>query len=58
MKTFAQLMEQIHHTIPNSVDVMRARQNEVTKRQQRRHVHGELAHTADQENKRKSEDIG
>lgn len=58
MKTFSQLMEQIPHMIQNPVDVMRARQNEVTKRQQRRHVHGELAHTADQEIKRKESDIG
>lgn len=58
MKTFSQLMEQIPHMIQNPVDVMRARQNEVTKRQQRRHVHGELAHTADQEIKRKEQEIG
>lgn len=57
MKTFSQLMEQIPHMIAKPVDVMRARQNEVTKRQQRRHVHGELAHTASYENQKKERDI-
>lgn len=58
MKTFAQLMEQIPDMKQNSVDVARARANEISKRQQRRHVHNELEHTADQENKRKESDIG
>ena len=58
MKTFAQLMEQIPSMNQNPVDVARARANEISKRQQRRHVHGELEHTADMENKRKESDIG
>jgi hypothetical protein len=58
MKTFAQLMEQIPGTNQTPVDVARARANEISKRQQRRHVHNELEHTAYQENKRKQSDIG
>jgi len=58
MKTFAQLMEQIPSMNQNPVDVARARANEISKRQQRRHVHGELEHTADQEIKRKESDLG
>lgn len=55
MKTFHQFMEQIPHMEPKPVDVMRARQNEINKRQHRRHVHGELAHTADWEMKQKNQ---
>ena len=55
---FAQLMEQIPSMNQNPVDVARARANEISKRQQRRHVHGELEHTADQEIKRKESDLG
>ena len=58
MKTFAQLMEQIPSMNQNPVDVARARANELAKRQHSRHVHGELEHTADMENKRKQSDIG
>ena len=49
MKTFAQLMEQIPHMQQNPVDTMRARQNEITKRQFRKHVHGELSSIAKRE---------
>ena len=58
MKTFSQLMEQIPHMDQKPVDVARARANEISKRQQRRHVHNELEHTADQEIKRKESDLG
>lgn len=49
MKTFFQFMEQIPHVGLSSMDVMRARQGEIAKRQQRRHVHSELEHRAQQE---------
>lgn len=55
MKTFYQFMEQIPHMEAKPIDVMRARQNEITKRQQRRHVHGELEHTADLERRDKNQ---
>lgn len=42
-------MEQIPHVGLTSMDVMRARQGEIAKRQQRRHVHSELEHRAQQE---------
>jgi len=57
MKTFAQLMEQIPHMDQKPIDVARARANEISKRQQRRHVHGELQHIANQEIKRKESDL-
>lgn len=42
-------MEQIPHVDMKPIDVMRARQSEIAKRQMRRHVHRELEHRADQE---------
>ena len=39
-------MEQIPHVALKPIDVMRAKSNELSKRQQRRHVHGELADKA------------
>lgn len=39
-------MEQIPHVGLKPIDLMRARSNELAKRQQRRHVHGELEHKA------------
>ncbi len=49
MKTFHQFMEQIPHVGMTQMDVMRARQGEIAKRQNRRHVHRELEHRADKE---------
>lgn len=49
MKTFFQFMEQIPHVGMKPMDVMRARQGEIAKRQMRRHVHSELEHRAQQE---------
>jgi hypothetical protein len=49
MKTFFQFMEQIPHVGMKPIDVMRARQTAIASRQQRRHVHGELEHRAQQE---------
>ena len=49
MKTFFQFMEQIPHVGMKPIDVMRARQSEIAKRQMRRHVHSELEHRAQQE---------
>ena len=46
-------MEQIPHVGMSSVDVMRARQNAIASRQQRRHVHGELEHRAEKERQMK-----
>lgn len=42
-------MEQIPHVGLTPMDVMRARQGEIAKRQQRRQVHSELQHRAQQE---------
>lgn len=53
MKTFSELMEQIPHMIPKQTDVARVKANELAKRQFRRHVHGELSKTAEQEQSRK-----
>jgi hypothetical protein len=53
MKTFAQLMEQIPHMDSKPTDVARIRGNELAKRIFRRHVHSELSHTADKEQKSK-----
>jgi hypothetical protein len=57
MKTFSQLMEQIPHMVQNPIDLVRARMNQTAKYRQRLHVERERMHTADYENKRKSEDI-
>jgi len=53
MKTFSQFMEQIPHVDLKPVEVMRARQNAIASRQQRRHVHGELEHRAEKERQMK-----
>ena len=53
MKTFAQLMEQIPHMVPKPTDVARIKSSELAKRIFRRHVHNELSHTADKEQRSK-----
>ena len=53
MKTFFQFMEQIPHVGMKPIDLMRARQNAIASRQQRRHVHGELEHRAEKEQSNK-----
>ena len=54
MKTFAELMEQIPHMVQKPVDVKRMELNALALRQSRRHIHQELARTA--ENERKDKD--
>lgn len=53
MKTFAQLMEQIPHMDAKPTDVARVKANELAKRIFRRHVHNELSHTAEKEQRYK-----
>lgn len=55
MKTFFQFMEQIPHVGMKPIDVMRAKQNAIASRQMRRHIHGELQHKAELEQRTKSQ---
>lgn len=49
MKTFQQFMEQIPSAPQTSLTMFRAKQNEIAKRQMRRHIHGELERRAEHE---------